>query len=108
MARQVSAGSSSTISLNTLRDIFSWLRPAILAWHFVEVDRFDQLYAPTFRRACQPLPKDSSPTAELSELLELPGLGVPTATAVLHFMHPNHFPIMTTELAALAWTKSDD
>jgi hypothetical protein len=92
VARQISAGPSSTIS-PTLREIFSWLRPAILAWHFVQVDRFDQLYAPAFR-AGVPSPKVPASQAKLRELLKPPGLGVPTATALLHFMHPNQLPIM--------------
>jgi hypothetical protein len=38
--------------------------------------------------------------ADLADLLRLEGFGLPTASAVLHFAHPKHFPIVDKWVAA--------
>lgn len=48
------------------------------------------------RKAVQLTNKDPTGVhrTDLAELLRLEGFGLPTASAVLHFSHPEHFPII--------------
>ncbi|MGH9599115.1 MAG: hypothetical protein ACRD27_04590 [Terracidiphilus sp.] len=58
-----------------------------------ELDEYDARYAPAFRRAA-----NAPPERKLSALLgapgKLPGLAAPTASTIIHFIHPETMPII--------------
>jgi len=96
--------SMGTISKKTFLDIWSWkgaMRVIGLTTIYVEgqktvtapEDEYETRYAPAFRRAAS-----APPERKLAELLadgvKLPGVGAPTGSTLLHFIHPETMPII--------------
>jgi hypothetical protein len=96
--------SMGTISKKTFLDIWSWkgaMRVIGLTTIYVEgketvtaaEDQYETRYAPAFRRAAS-----APPERKLAELLadrvKLPGVGAPTGSTLLHFIHPDTMPII--------------
>lgn len=84
--------STGTISKQTFLAIFSW-KGAMRVIGQVKLDAYDDLYAPAFHRAFL-----QHPDGKLAELLtpghKLPGIGAPTGSTIIHFMHPHLMPII--------------
>ena len=84
--------SSGTISEETFRAIWNW-KEATRAIHHVRMGEYSTLYAEAFRRAVA-----APPERKLYLLLEpgakLPGVGGPTGSTLLHFIHPETMPII--------------
>lgn len=84
--------STGTISKETFLDIWRW-KGAIRSIRWVELDRYDTLYAEAFRRAAL-----EPPGRKLSALIgmssKLPGVEAATGSTLIHFMHPETMPII--------------
>ncbi len=96
--------SMGTISKKTFLDIWSWKGAMrVIGRTTIHVegrktvgaaeDEYEARYAPAFRRAAS-----APPERKLAELLadsvKLPGVGAPTGSTLLHFMHPETMPII--------------
>lgn len=79
----------NTISSDTFRGIYNWKAPR--ARHYVRWDNF-HIYENAFGNVLQ-LP-DEHLEQKIIALDNLPGIGVPVASTILHFMYPNAFPIV--------------
>jgi hypothetical protein len=83
---------SRTISKRTFLRIWNW-KGAMRVIRHVRLDQYDSRYAAAFRRAASAPPERKlyiliDPTAKL------PGIGAPTGSTILHFMHPETMPII--------------
>jgi hypothetical protein len=79
----------NTISSDTFRRIYNWKAPR--AKHYVRWDSF-HIYENAFRNVLQ-IP-DEQNELKIMVLDNLPGIGIPLASTILHFMYPNIFPIV--------------
>jgi hypothetical protein len=79
----------NTISSDTFRRIYDWKAPR--ARHYVRWDNFD-IYENAFRNVLQI--SDEQNELKVMVLDNLPGIGIPLASTILHFMYPNVFPIV--------------
>src|ERR1044072_3244397 len=84
-------GSQGEISQETFLAIWKW-KGALRVKRFLRLDQYATRYLPAIRRSFV------SPTEQkLVVLLEtegkLPGMQAPTASTLLHFMHPDTIPI---------------
>lgn len=81
-----------TISEPIFRRIWAWKGATRVIRH-VRFDRYETLYAAAFARAIL-----APPERKIYELLnrgnKLPGVGAPTGSTVLHFIHPQNMPII--------------
>jgi hypothetical protein len=81
-----------TLSQQLFLDIWKW-KGAMRVIRHVHVDRYRTLYAPAFGRAVL-----EPPAKKLEALLgdghKLPGIGAPTGSTILHFIHPDYMPII--------------
>jgi hypothetical protein len=59
----------------------------------VHMDEYQTLYAPAFRRAALE-PPERKLQALLKDGQKLPGVGAPTGSTILHFIHPGNMPII--------------
>ena len=88
-----------TISEKTFLAIWKWKGAMRVIGH-VLLDQYSSLYAEAFRRIFS-LP----PSAKLPYLLagsaKLPGFGAPTASTVVHFIHPDVMPIIDVRTATV-------
>lgn len=75
-----------TISSKTLEDIYNW--KAARAKGYVNWEDYHK-YEEAFRNALQAL-KDK----KIEILIDLPGVGIPLASTILHFIYPTIFPIV--------------
>lgn len=84
--------SSGTLSRGTFEDIYKW-KTRNRSRRFLDLDSYDSLYAPAIRRSFE-----VEHQKKLSELVPingpLPGVRVPVASTLLHFIHPEVMPIM--------------
>jgi hypothetical protein len=84
--------SNRTLTQKTFLEIWKW-KGAMRVIRFVKLEEYDSLYAPAFRRAAE-----APPERKLYELLEgtkkLPGVGAPTGSTLIHFIHPEIMPII--------------
>ncbi len=78
-----------SISSDTFRRIYNWKAPR--ARHYVRWNNFN-IYENAFRNVLQ-LP-DEQDEQKIMVLDYLPGIGIPVASTILHFMYPNVFPIV--------------
>lgn len=78
-----------SISRGTFLTIYNWKAPR--ARHHVRWDNFN-IYENAFRNVLQ-LP-DEQDEQKIMVLDNLPGIGIPVASTILHFMYPNVFPII--------------
>lgn len=81
-----------TISCETFVRIWTW-KKAIRAIHRVRMDRFADLYQPSFRRAAAE-PAEKKLAALVAPECKLPGIGAATGSTILHFIHPRKMPII--------------
>ena len=104
--------SIGTISQGTFLDIWKW-KGAIRTIRFVELERYDTVYAPAFRRAFHETSERMLP-AMIGPGAKLAGIGAPSGSTIVHFMHPTTMPIIdvrTVEVlhkAGLVRTKQRD
>jgi hypothetical protein len=82
------------MSRGTCQRIYRW--KAARAFARVDWDRFDERYAPSLRNAFS-APRER----KLDCLVGLPGLRAPTASTLLHFMHPDVMPIFDRRTATV-------
>lgn len=109
--------STGTISKSTFLDIWVWkgaMRVIGLTTIYVEgqktvtaeEDEYETRYAPAFRRAAS-----APPERKLAELLadgvKLPGVGAPTGSTLLHFIHSEAMPIIDVIVQILAWFRTE-
>ncbi|HMD83799.1 MAG TPA: hypothetical protein VKO18_03755 [Terriglobia bacterium] len=84
--------SIGTISKGTFLKIWKW-KGAMRIIRHVRLDEYDSRYAEAFRRAAS-----APPERKLQALLrngeKLPGVGAPTGSTIIHFIHPETMPIM--------------
>lgn len=84
--------SNGTLTQETFVQIWRW-KGAMRIIRHVKLDEYDSRYAPAFRRAA-----NAPPERKLYELLEgakkLPGVAAPTASTIVHFIHPETMPII--------------
>jgi hypothetical protein len=84
--------SKGTIQKKTFLAIWKW-KGAMRVIGLVKIEEYDTLYAPAFRRVISVDPKH-----KLGELLgvgkKLPGVGAPTGSTIIHFIHPQIMPII--------------
>ncbi len=59
----------------------------------IRMGEYETLYAPAFRRAVRERPERKL-QALLGEGHKLPGVGAPTGSTILHFIHPGFMPII--------------
>lgn len=78
-----------SISRDTFWRIYNWKAPR--SRHHVQWDNFN-IYDNAFRNVLQ-LP-DEQNELKVMVLDNLPGIGIPVASTILHFMYPNFFPIV--------------
>ncbi|MFO1153124.1 MAG: hypothetical protein U1E42_05595 [Rhodospirillales bacterium] len=94
--------SHGTIHQDTFLAIWRW-KKAMRAIRYARMEQYDQVYEPAFRRAAQ-----ESPSRRLAVLLEpgakLPGLSVPTASTIVHFMYPRSMPIIDVRTVGVLFT----
>lgn len=79
----------NTISSDTFRRIYNLKAPR--SRHYVRWDSF-HIYENAFRNVIQ-IP-DEQNELKIMVLDNLPGIGIPLASTILHFMYPNVFPIV--------------
>ena len=84
--------SRSFLSEQLFREIWSWKGATRVIRH-VRMDEYDRLYAPAFRRAVLE-PPERKLQALLGDGHKLPGVGAPTGSTILHFIHPEYMPII--------------
>jgi hypothetical protein len=84
--------STGTISRGTFEDIWRW-KKAYRKIGEVRMDKYDTLYAEAFRRAASEPPERKLGTL-LAPGVKLPGVGGPTGSTLIHFMHPERMPII--------------
>ncbi len=75
-----------TLLKKTFKEIYYW--KAARAWWRVDSNNFGK-YTKKFRSILQ-TPEDQ----KIKALRELPGIGIPVASTILHFMYPEIFPIV--------------
>jgi len=84
--------SNGTLAQKTFLEIWKW-KGAMRVIRHVKLDKYDSHYAPAFHRAV-----NAPPERKLCELLEgankLPGVAAPTASTIIHFIHPETMPII--------------
>lgn len=104
--------SGGTISKDTFLRIWNW-KGAMRVIRFVRIDEYDTRYAEAFRRAAS-APPERKLAALLAPGVKLPGIGAPTGSTIIHFIHPKTMPIIdvrTVEVlfeASLVSTKQRD
>jgi hypothetical protein len=84
--------SRGTISRETFLGIWNWKGAMRVIGH-VLLEQYDTLYAEAFRRATSE-PPERKLAALLVPGVKLPGLGAPTASTIIHFIHPESMPII--------------
>jgi hypothetical protein len=84
--------SQGTISQGTFLAIWNW-KGAMRVIRHVNLDGYDSIYAPAFRRAASE-PPERRLAALLAPGVKLPGVEAPTGSTILHFMHPLVMPII--------------
>lgn len=105
-------GVKGTISRETFLDIWKW-KGAMRVIRHVRMDRYEELYAETFRRAASE-PPERRLAAILAPGVKLPGVEAPTGSTIIHFIWPQSMPIIdvrTVEVlfrAGLVSTKHRD
>ena len=104
--------SKGTLSQETFLEIRRW-KGAMRVIRHIKLDEYDSRYAPAFCKAA-----NAPPERKLYLLLagreKLPGVGAPTASTIIHFIHPETMPIIdvrtveTLHAAGLISTKQRD
>jgi hypothetical protein len=84
--------SQGTLSEQLFRRIWNW-KGAMRVIRHVHMDKYETLYAPAFRRAVSE-PPERKLQALLKDGQKLPGVGAPTGSTILHFIHPRIMPII--------------
>jgi len=105
--------SMGTISKKTFLDIWSWkgaMRVLGLTTIYVEgqktkavtaaEDEYETRYATAFRRAASE-PPERKLGALLDPGVKLPGVGAPTGSTLIHFIHPQTMPIIDSRTAGI-------
>lgn len=105
--------SMGTISKKTFLDIWSWkgaMRVLGLTTIYVEgqktkavtaaEDEYETRYATAFRRAASE-PPERKLGALLDPGVKLPGVGAPTGSTLIHFIHPQTMPIIDRRTAGI-------
>lgn len=78
-----------TISIELFKKIYNW--KAARAIHHVDFSKFDD-YKKVFKQATDDALK--FPNKIIEEFDKLPGIGIPVASTILHFIYPKDFPIV--------------
>jgi len=84
--------STRRISQKTFLSIWNWKGAMRVIGH-VRLDEYDTRYAPAFRRAASE-PPERKLAALIGPGAKLPGFGAPTASTIIHFIHPETMPII--------------
>jgi hypothetical protein len=84
--------SMGTISKRTFLEIWRW-KGAMRIIRHVRLDEYDSRYAEAFRRAASE-PPERKLHALLRDGEKLPGVGAPTGSTIIHFIHPATMPII--------------
>jgi hypothetical protein len=84
--------SRGTISKETFKAIWKW-KGAMRVIRHVRFDEYDTRYAGAFRRAAS-APPERKLAALLAPGVTLPGVGAPTGSTIIHFIHPQSMPII--------------
>jgi hypothetical protein len=81
-----------TISKETFLAIWSW-KGAMRVIRHVRIEQYETVYAAAFRRAASE-PPERRLAAILAPGVKLPGVGAPTGSTIIHFIHPLSMPII--------------
>jgi hypothetical protein len=81
-------GVTGTISKATFLDIWKWKGAMRVIGH-VKIEEYETRYATAFGHATS-----EPPERRLNALMDLPGVGAPTGSTVIHFLHPETMPII--------------
>src|SRR5437867_2414704 len=84
--------SRGTIAKETFLDIWSW-KGAMRVIGQVKMEQYDTLYAVAFQRAAS-APPERKLASLLAPGVKLPGIGAPTGSTIIHFIHPQYMPII--------------
>jgi hypothetical protein len=84
--------SARSLSKSTFLRIWSWKGAMRVIGH-VQMDAYETLYAPAFRRAASE-PPERKLSALIAPTVKLPGVEAATGSTLLHFMHPDTMPII--------------
>jgi hypothetical protein len=84
--------SAGTVSKSTFLRIWNWKGAMRVIGH-VLIDAYDNLYAPTFRRAVSE-PAERKLAALIAPGVKLPGVEAATGSTLIHFMYPDSMPII--------------
>jgi plasmid stabilization system protein ParE len=84
--------STGTISKNTFLEIWKW-KGAMRVLRHVRLEKYNTLYAPAFKSAAA-APPEKKLAALLAGGTKLPGVGAPTGSTIIHFIHPDTMPII--------------
>jgi hypothetical protein len=104
--------SMGTIRRETFLDIWKW-KGAMRVIRHVKMEQYDNCYAAAFHRAASE-PAERKLEALLAPGKKLLGVGAPTGSTIIHFIHPRSMPIIdvrTVEVlfeAGLISTKQRD
>ncbi len=90
---QNNKSTKQSISKEIFIKILKWKSPRLMG--IVKLNRFERDYAPILKSCLN----DYSSANQLNSLEALYGIGIPTASTILHFMHPDKFPIMDIRTA---------
>ena len=85
-------GSIGTIAKSTFLEIWEW-KGANRVIRFLKLDQYETRYAESFRRAASE-PPGRKLAALLAPDVKLPGVGAPTGSTIIHFIHPQSMPII--------------
>jgi hypothetical protein len=86
------AQAKGEISEETFRDIWKWKGATRVIRH-VKIKQYGTRYAVAFRRAASE-PPERKLAALLAPGVKLPGIGAPTGSTLIHFIHPETMPII--------------
>lgn len=91
--------SAGTISKKTFLEIWKW-KGAMRVIRHVKIEQYNSVYAVAFHHAAS-----EPPERKLAALLEgdkkLSGVGAPTGSTIIHFIHPETMPIIDVRTVAV-------
>jgi effector-binding domain-containing protein len=79
--------SEGCISKRTFKGIYKW--KTARTWYYVKSDKYNE-YEECIREAIS----EKEDIMKVKKLRRLPGVGIPVASTILHFIYPERFPIV--------------
>jgi hypothetical protein len=91
---------TNTLSEEIFWAIYKW-KGAMRSKRYIHMDQYYSMYAPAFRDSALAAPELKLRTllVDYANCGKLPGLRAPTASTILHFIHPDMMPIIDRRTA---------